>query len=96
MQRRILRRIRDKIRSEEYYFTEHAKAELAKDDFLVVDVEQGALRGKIAKVEPDLESGRKYTIVGESTDRRAIGIVCKFTASGQLRIITVYEVTEEG
>lgn len=33
----------------------------------------------------------KYEIVGVSLDGRPIGIVCRITGTGKVRVITVYE-----
>ena len=33
----------------------------------------------------------KYEIIGSSLDGRPIGIVCRMTETGKIRVITVYE-----
>ncbi|MFQ5420357.1 MAG: DUF4258 domain-containing protein [Anaerolineae bacterium] len=71
-----------------YYLTEHADEEAAMDNFDIYDIENGILTGKIRKTWPK-ES--KYEVVGISLDGRTIGVVCRFTQSGKIRIITVYE-----
>lgn len=71
-----------------YYLTEHADEEAAIDDFDIYDVENGILTGKTRRTWP---KERKYEIVGVSLDGRTIGIVCRFTESNKVRVITVYE-----
>ncbi len=38
----------------------------------------------------------KYEVVGISLDRRPIGIVCRITGTGKVRVITVYEDKPKG
>jgi hypothetical protein len=60
-----------------YYLTEHAD-----------DVEHGILNGRIRRTWPKDE---KYEVLGSALDGRPIGIVCRITLTGKVRIITVYE-----
>lgn len=71
-----------------YTLTEHAAEEAAADGFDIYDVEQGILTGKIRKTWPG-ES--KYEVVGSTLDGRRIGIICRITQTGKVRVITVYE-----
>jgi hypothetical protein len=71
-----------------YYLTEHADDEATIDDFDIYDVENGILTGKVRRTWP--KEG-KYEIIGASLDGRTIGIVCRFTQSNKVRVITVYE-----
>lgn len=76
------------VRNGLYYLTEHADDEASADGFDIYDVEHGVLNGKIRRTWP--REG-KYEIVSVSLDKRPIGIVCRITESGKVRIITVYE-----
>ncbi|MDR4499814.1 MAG: DUF4258 domain-containing protein [Candidatus Scalindua sp.] len=76
------------VRNGLYYLTEHADNEAIDEDFDIYDVEYGILNGKIRRSWPK-ES--KCEIVGVSLDNRPIGIVCRITRAGKVRIITVYE-----
>ena len=76
------------VRNGLYYLTEHADDEAVADGFDVYDVEHGILNGKIRKTWP--REG-KYEIVSVSLDGRPIGIVCRITGTGKVRVITVYE-----
>lgn len=71
-----------------YYLTEHADDEALDDDFDIYDVENGILTGKIRHTWP---KGGRYEVVGKALDGRDIGIVCRITQTGKVRVITVYE-----
>ncbi len=76
------------VRNGLYYLTEHADGEATADGFDIYDVEQGILTGKIRRTWP---KGGKYEVVGSALDGRRIGIVCRMTRAGKVRVITVYE-----
>lgn len=76
------------VRNGLYYLTEHADDEAAADGLDIYDVEQGLVNGKIRRTWP--KEG-KYEVVGAALDGRRIGIVCRLTPSGKVRVITVYE-----
>jgi hypothetical protein len=76
------------VRNGLYYLTEHADDEAQADSFDIYDVEQGLLSGKIRRSWP--KEG-KYELVGKAMDGRTIGVVCRITSAGKVRIITVYE-----
>lgn len=80
--------IRALVRNGLYYLTEHADDEAVDDDFDIYDVEHGILNGKIRRTWPREE---KYEIVGSALDGRSVGIVCRITRAGKVRVITVYE-----
>jgi hypothetical protein len=76
------------VRNGLYYLTEHADDEAVADGFDIYDVEQGILTGKIRRTWP--KEG-KYEVVGSALDGRRIGIICRITQTGKVRVITVYE-----
>jgi len=80
--------IRSLVHNGLYYLTEHADDEAIGDGFDIYDVEHGILNGKIRRTWP--REG-KYEIVGSAIDGRPIGIVCRITRTGKVRVITVYE-----
>lgn len=84
----IIRQIQALVRNGLYHLTEHADNEAIADGFDIYDVEYGILRGKIRRTWP--KEG-KYEVVGSALDGRPIGIVCRVTKSGKVRVITVYE-----
>jgi hypothetical protein len=84
-----IKQIQALVRNGLYYLTEHAYIEASEDDFDIYDVERSILVGKIRK---RWRREGKYEIVGSALDGRLIGIVCRITMSGKVRVITVYEV----
>ena len=80
--------IQSLVRNGFYYLTEHADDEATADGFDIYDVEQGLLTGKIRRTWP--REG-KYEVVGTAWDERPVGIVCRITRAGKVRVITVYE-----
>lgn len=71
-----------------YYLTEHADEEAQIEDFDIYDIENAILTGKIRRAWP--REG-KYEILGNAIDGRRLGIVCRITKGGKVRIITLYE-----
>ena len=84
-----LKQIQTLVRSGLFYLTEHAYAEAEGDEFDIYDVEQGILTGKIRRAWP---RDRKCEIVGSAWDGRQIGVVCRITTAGKVRVITIYEI----
>lgn len=80
--------IRELVLHGMYYFTDHALAELENDDLDEFDVETALLHGRIRRSWP---RELKYEVVGQSNDKRRIGIICRITKTNKLRIITGYE-----
>lgn len=76
------------VRIGRFYLTEHAYEEAATDGFDIYDVEHGILTGRIRRTWPQEET---IEVVGRAMDGRLVGVVCRFTLSGKVRIITVYE-----
>jgi hypothetical protein len=83
-----LRQIQALVRNGLYYLTEHADSEAVADGFSIYDVEHYLLKGKIRKTWP---RAGKYEIVGQALDGRPMGIVCRITHTGKVRVIPVYE-----
>ena len=83
-----IKQIQALVRNGLYYLIEHAYDEADADDFDIYDVEHGILTGKIRRNWP--REG-KYELIGSALDGRSIGVVCRITMSGKVRVITVYE-----
>jgi hypothetical protein len=83
-----IKEIQALVRNGLYYLTEHADDEAMAEGFDTFDVEHGLLTGKIRRTWP--REG-KYEVVGRTLNRRTIGIVCRITTGGKVRVITVYE-----
>ncbi len=82
------REIRRLVESGLFYLSEHADFEADGEGFDIYDVEHALLNGYIRKTWPKEE---KYEIVGSALDGRRMGIICRITRGGKLRVITVYE-----
>ena len=68
----------------------HAMEEMAEDDLDILDVEQAALNGHIARIEKDDPRGTKYVIEGTGLDKMTpVGVVGRFTGDDRYLIITV-------
>ena len=76
------------VRSGLYYLTEHAVAEAEVDSLDIYDIESSILSGHIRRNWP--KEG-KYEVVGTAYDGRIVRVVCRITAGGKIRVITVYE-----
>ena len=89
---RILKRMRDKIRTRQYVMTLHAEEEMDDDDLSIFDVESGILTGAIIERQRDRSRQEwKYLVQGETLDGdRVIVVVSKFGYADRLVILTVY------
>ena len=83
-----IKQIQALVRNGLYYLTEHADDEAMAEGFDTFDVENGLLTGKVRRTWP--REG-KYEVIGRTLNRRTIGIVCRITVGGKVRVITVYE-----
>lgn len=91
MYERILRQMRDKIRTRQYVMTLHAEEEMNDDSLIIFDVERAILTGAVDERQQNHVSGEwKYVITGESIDGRNVTIVGKLSVTSKLIIITVY------
>ena len=90
---RILKRIREKVRTREYIISIHADDEMDDDDIDVYNVEHVLLTGSLIERQKDRETHEwKYLIEGQSRDQeRNIIVVVKLTPTGKLVWLTVYE-----
>lgn len=85
-----IERIRQAIRTQQYQISSHANTEMADDDLEAQDIEQILLTGQITQRFTHDPRGTRYEVSGETTDGRHGSVVCRFLASGVLRIITAY------
>lgn len=76
------------VRNGLYYLTEHADDEATQDGFDIYDIENGILTGKTRKTWPK-ES--KLEVIGKALDGRTIGVICRLSQGGKVRVITVYQ-----
>ena len=88
---RILKRMRENIRTREYVMTFHARKEMNNDGLTIYDVERGILTGHILERQQDrVTAERKYRIRGEIIEGDEIEIIARFGPTSKLVIITVY------
>ena len=90
---RIMKRIREKIRTNDYIMTLHAEEEMDNDDLSIFDIERCILAGTIIEKNKDNKTQElKYTVLGESVKGLKVGIITKFSIKGKLVIITVHKI----
>jgi hypothetical protein len=88
---RILKQMREKIRTRQYVMTLHAEEEMDEDGLTIFDVERGILTGKIVERQNDHDTGEwKYLIEGQTVVGKPVGVVTKLSPTEKLVILTVY------
>lgn len=83
------RDLKEKIADSQYEISLHAEKERYAEDISILDLENALINGELIEDYPNDPRGSSCLILGYSSDR-AIHIVCGFTSTGWLRIITVY------
>ena len=92
MYERILRQLRQKVRTRQYVVSIHAAEEMDEDGYGILDVEAGILTGTILERQRDADTGEaKYRIGGTTAAERRIEEIVKLGPTGKLVIITVYQ-----
>jgi hypothetical protein len=88
---RILKQMRERIRTRQYVMTIHAEEEMAGDNLSIFDVERVVLTGSIIERQKDQDTAEwKYLVEGETTSSNLAVVVAKISITGKLVIITVY------
>jgi len=88
---RILKRMREKIRTRQYVMTLHAEEEMVDDDLSIFDVERVILTGRITERQKDRDTAEwKYLVEGETVAGGLAIVVTRLSITGKLVIITVY------
>lgn len=83
-----IRHIQTLVQNGLYYLSEHADGEALADGFDIYNVERSILTDKIRRTWPKAGT---IEVVGSALDGRSIGMVCRITLGGKVRVITVYE-----
>ncbi len=92
MYERVLREMRERIRTRQYVMTLHAEEEMDDDGLTIYDVERAILTGRVIKRQRDQERGEwKYVLSGESVHGSRVGVVARLGPAGKLVIITVWQ-----
>jgi len=81
--------IKKKVGREEYEISFHAEKERYAEDITIHDIETVVSNGEILEDYPDDPRGSSCLILGYSQNR-PIHIVCGYTITKRIRIITVY------
>ncbi len=87
----VIERIREKVRSRDYFLSSHAEEEMAEDGFERADMEHAILCGFVGKKLTHDPRGTRYRIEGPANDGRPMHVLCRFKEVGSMVIITVYE-----
>jgi hypothetical protein len=95
MPRKGIREIRERIRTKNYEVTGHAEEKREDDNLAVADLQCAILAGRVVQILTNDPRGNRYVVRGKGQDEREIEVVCRFLASGKLRILTMYALEEE-
>lgn len=88
---RILRRMRELVRTSHYIMTVHGHEEMEADQLTVFDVEHCILTGDIVERQKDRRTGEwKYLVEGKTLSGHQAIVVSRVGPTGKLVIITVY------
>ncbi len=89
---RVLKTMRERVRTRRYVMTVHAEEEMDADGLSIFDVENAILTGRIVERQTEQALGeRKYLVLGhpfEGDD--AVFVVARLGPTGKLVILTVY------
>jgi len=84
--------LRRKVALGHYELTGHAKDEMEQDGFTIQDVKSAVYSGRIVGTQCHGRGPRKLVVAGRADDGRPLRLICRLTASGRLRLITVFAV----
>lgn len=88
---RILIRMRELIRKNQYVMTFHADVEMEADELSIFDIERCILTGRIVERQKDQDTGEwKYVIHGDTTEDVAAAVVAKLGPTDKVVILTVF------
>jgi hypothetical protein len=87
---RLLQRLQQAVRAQRYRVSSHANEEMSEDELEAKDIESIILTGTVARRFTHEPRGIRYELVGDTSDGRHAGVVCRFLPSGVLLIITAY------
>lgn len=88
---RILKRMREKVRTRQYVVTRHARKEMNDEGLTIFDVEHSILTGEIRERQKDRVTAEwKYRIRAETVEGSEVEVIAKLSPTGKLVIIPVY------
>jgi hypothetical protein len=92
MYERILKQMREKIRTKKYVMTLHAEEEMTDDNLSIFDIEKIILTGSIVEKQKDKNTSEwKYLIEGKIISNKWAKVVAKLSIAGKLVFITAYK-----
>lgn len=90
MYERVLKQMREKIRTRQYVMTLHAEEEMDEDGLNIFDVERGLLIDEIIEQQKDRDTEEwKYLVHGRTIASKPVTVVAKLGFTEKLVIITV-------
>jgi len=93
MYERILKQMRERIRTRKYVMTFHAEEEMTDDNLSIFDIERVVLTGEIVERQKDKSTKEwKYIVKGKTISTSMAVVVGKLSITGKLVIITVYKI----
>jgi hypothetical protein len=93
--KRVIDKLRDLVREERYQISIHANQEMANDLLVAIDVENTVLTGTITKKFTKDPRGVRYDVTGQACDGRSVTVICRIVAGNWLRIVTVFELSDD-
>jgi len=68
---------------------------MANDLLVAIDVENTILTGTITKKFTKDPRGVRYEVTGQACVGRAVTVICRIVAGNWLRIVTVFELSDD-
>lgn len=91
MNSKILKQLKECVRTNKYIITLHADEEIEEDELSIFDVEHAILTGEIIEKQKDKNSHEwKYLIHGTTLSQTYITVVTKISPTGKMIIITAF------
>ena len=91
MSKLTIDRVRELVRSLDYFVSAHAAEELEDDKLTILDLESILLTGKIIERQRDRNTGEvKAVVLGHTIEGIEAESVVKLGSNGALFVITVY------
>ena len=94
---RILKRLRECVRSRNYIVTLDADEEMAEEGISILDVERAKFEGRIIERQKDENRTEwKYLVAGPTRHADSITAVTKIGSTGKMILITVFGDDSQG
>jgi len=90
---KVLKLLREKIRTRQYIMTLHAEEEMDDEGLTVYDIENAIMSGNLVERQKDKPSSEwKYRISGKALSGEEVEVIAKIGRTGKAVIITIYSV----